>query len=222
MSGARDQILSGIRRSLKREALPDDRRSACEERLSRHARNIVPARAQIPHPDQVGLFAAMAAEVSATVVRLPGRNAVPGAVAEYLAGLNLPAEIRVAPDLAGIDWESRPTLTVTTGRAEDRHLTSVTGAVAGIAESGTLMITSSPGHPTTLNLMPDNHIVVLSAKDVVGGYEDAWDVLRARGLMPRTVNFITGPSRTGDIEQQIQLGAHGPRRLHILLVEDGA
>jgi L-lactate dehydrogenase complex protein LldG len=221
MSGARDQILSGIRRSLKRDALPGDRRADCEERLDRHPRNLVPARAQVPQPEQVEIFAAMAAEVSATVARVPSRDAVPDAVAEYLAGLNLPAEIRIAPDLSGIAWDRRPTLTVAEGRAEDRDLTSVTGALYGIAESGTLMISSSPGHPTTLNLMPDNHIVVLSAKDVVGSYEDAWDGLRARGAMPRTVNFITGPSRTGDIEQQIQLGAHGPRRLHILLVEDG-
>jgi L-lactate dehydrogenase complex protein LldG len=221
MSGARDQILSGIRRSLKRDALPGDRRAACEERLDRHPRNLVPARAQVSQPEQVELFAAMAAEVSATVARVPSLDAVPDAVAEYLAGLNLPAEIRIAPDLSGIAWDRRPTLTVAEGRAEDGDLTSVTGALSGIAESGTLMISSSPGHPTTLNLMPDNHIVVLSAKDVVGSYEDAWDGLRARGAMPRTVNFITGPSRTGDIEQQIQLGAHGPRRLHILLVEDG-
>lgn len=222
MSGARDQILSGIRRSLKRDVLPEDRRAPCEERLDRHPRNLVPARTRIPHPDQVELFSAMAAEVSATVVRVPDRDAVPDAVADYLAGLNLPAEIRIAPALSGIPWDRRPTLTVTGGRAEDRDLTSVTGALYGIAESGTLMIASSPDHPTTLNLMPDNHIVVLNARDVVGGYEDAWDGLRARGAMPRTVNFITGPSRTGDIEQQIQLGAHGPRRLHILLVEDGA
>ena len=57
----------------------------------------------------------------------------------------------------------------------------------------------------------------------LGPYEDAWDRLRAaegEGRLPRTVNFITGPSRTGDIEQTIQMGAHGPRRLHVILVED--
>jgi L-lactate dehydrogenase complex protein LldG len=58
--------------------------------------------------------------------------------------------------------------------------------------------------------------------------EDAWAKLRqahpgatlSGESMPRTVNFITGPSRTGDIEQKILMGAHGPRRLHIVIVED--
>ena len=85
------------------------------------------------------------------------------------------------------------------------------------------MLTSGPDTPTTLNLMPDTHIVVMRADQIVGPYEDAWDRLRARQgdkALPRTVNFITGPSRTGDIEQRIELGAHGPRRLHIVLVEE--
>jgi L-lactate dehydrogenase complex protein LldG len=82
------------------------------------------------------------------------------------------------------------------------------------------MMLSGPEHPTTLNMMPDTHIVVLRADQVVGSYEDGWDAVRRRDKeMPRTVNFITGPSRTGDIEQTLQLGAHGPRRLHILLID---
>ncbi|WP_207485353.1 LutC/YkgG family protein [Arenibaculum pallidiluteum] len=221
MTSARDQILAGIRRSLRRDAPAPSDAQACAERIERHPRNLIPARAQLPHPEQVELFVSMLGEVAATVQRLPGLEAVPDAVADYLASQNLPAELRMAPDpdLEGIPWERRPTLTITTGRAEDRDPTSLTGAAAGVAETGTLVMTSGAEHPTTLNLMPDTHIVVLRADRIVGTYEDAWDVLRARGPVPRTVNFITGPSRTGDIEQTIQLGAHGPRRLHVLLVE---
>ena len=86
------------------------------------------------------------------------------------------------------------------------------------------MLLSGSGGPTTLNFLPDNHIVVLRASRVVGAYEDAWTRLREAygpGVLPRTVNLVTGPSRTADIEQTIQLGAHGPRRLHILVIEDG-
>ena len=82
------------------------------------------------------------------------------------------------------------------------------------------MMKSGPAHPTTLNFLPDTHVVVLRASQIVGSYEDAWDRLRGGEAMPRTVNFITGPSRTGDIEQTIFLGAHGPRRMHIVMVED--
>ncbi len=62
---------------------------------------------------------------------------------------------------------------------------------------------------------------MVRAGQVVGAYEDGWDRLRAAGRMPRAVNFVTGPSRSGDIEQTLHLGAHGPRQLHIVLVEDG-
>ncbi|WP_448205231.1 LutC/YkgG family protein [Azospirillum sp. sgz302134] len=217
-SSARAQILGGIRKALNSADGADEAR----RRLAVHPRNLVPARAQIPPDQQVDLFVAMATEVAATVERLPSLGDVPRAVAEYLAGLNLPAEVRVAPDAAldAVPWDERPTLTVTKGRARDSDGASVTGAFAAVAETGTLMLLSGAERPTTLNFLPDTHIVVLKRGQVVGTMEDAWDRLRAAGAMPRTVNFITGPSRTGDIEMKIELGAHGPRRLHILLVED--
>jgi L-lactate dehydrogenase complex protein LldG len=98
---------------------------------------------------------------------------------------------------------------------------------AGIAETGTLMLPSGPERPTTLNLLAETEVVVLRASAIVGPYEEAWDRLRARGrdalsggIMPRNIMFVTGPSRSADIEQTLELGAHGPRRLHILLVDD--
>src|SRR5205085_6001380 len=106
------------------------------------------------------------------------------------------------------------------GKASPGDQVSMTPAFAAIAETGTLMLTSGAETPSTLNFLPDTHVVVLEAGQVVPTYEEGWTRLRARGDMPRTVNFITGPSRTGDIEQRIQLGAHGPRRLHVVLVDE--
>jgi L-lactate dehydrogenase complex protein LldG len=94
-------------------------------------------------------------------------------------------------------------------------------ALAGVAETGTLVLTSGPDNPTTINFLPETHIVAVRADDIVGDYESVWDAFRlrfGRGALPRTVNMITGPSRSGDIEQTILLGAHGPRRLHIVVV----
>jgi L-lactate dehydrogenase complex protein LldG len=72
-----------------------------------------------------------------------------------------------------------------------------------------------------LNLLADTEIVLVRASRVVGAYEEAWDLLReAFGGMPRNVMLVTGPSRSADIEQALELGAHGPRRLHVVLVDD--
>jgi len=219
MSG-RESILGAIRKGLGRGALGTAEKDALEDRIAGHARGIRPSR--IDSADLKQMFVDYAAKVDVTVDRVASLDDVPEKVADYLAQENLPAELRVAPDpaLDTVPWDKRPTLTVSKGASDGTHEVGLTAAFAGIAETGTLMMKSGPAHPTTLNFLPDTHLVVLRASQIVGSYEDAWDRLRAGEAMPRTVNFITGPSRTGDIEQTIFLGAHGPRRMHIVLVED--
>jgi L-lactate dehydrogenase complex protein LldG len=221
MSDAKSQILGRIRRSLKRDALPAATQAELEARLRAHARQLIPQRVARDHAALVELFVEMATAANTTVSRLKSEAEVPNAVAQLLARDNLPAQLVASPALEHLPWGERPLLTVRFDRAQGSDAVSVTPAFAAIAETGTLMLTSGPDTPSTLNFLPDTHVVVLKAGDVVGPYEDALDRVRARGNgMPRTINFVTGPSRTGDIEQQIQLGAHGPRRLHILLVEE--
>ncbi len=226
MSAARDEVLGTIRRSLKR-ADEAGARAAVEARLKSPARGTVPARADLPHGAQVDLFEAMATEQAATVARVTRAEDIPAAVADYLKAGNMPPKVRMAPDpdLQALPWDTQPLLDVETGRAQAHDQVSLTGAFAGIAETGTLMLASGAGGPTTLNFLPETHIVVLKARQIVGPYEEAWDRMRVsygKGVLPRTVNLITGPSRTADIEQTILLGAHGPRRLHIILVEDAS
>ena len=227
MSSARDHIMGQIGRSLGRAPLADEAKAAIEQRVSAHRRNLVPQRAQKPHAEQVDLFINWAETHMATVQRVAETAEIPAAIADYLAQHNLPTEIRAAPhpDIDAIPWDRRPLLNVQRGKADIAVQVSLTPAFAGIAETGTLVLHSGAETPTTLNLVPDNHIVVLRASQIVGAYEDMWDRMRDKfgeRVMPRTVNFITGPSRTGDIEQKMILGAHGPRRLHIVIVDDGA
>jgi L-lactate dehydrogenase complex protein LldG len=222
MSAARDQILATIRRA--RGGNGDaSYHAAAEQRLERKARGTIPARVDHAPAALVDLFVEQVLALSATVDRVASPHAVPAAVAEYLARDNLPATLRAAPspEIEAIPWQDRPALTETYGRSDGHDEVGLTPAFAAIAETGTLMLRSGPDHPTTLNFLPDTHIVVLRASRVVGPYEEGWTRLRAAGAMPRTVNFVSGPSRTADIEQTIQLGAHGPRRLHIVLIEDG-
>lgn len=222
MNRARRDILDGIRRGLRGGRAPDPEMvAAVDERLARHPRGLIPARVDRPQDGLTALFLEKAGAVAATVGRVPAFSEIPAEIAAYLAGHNLPPEIRIAPDplLTGLPWETRPTLSVKSGAAQAGDAVGVAMALAGIAETGTLMLLSGPRGPTSLNFLPDDHIVVLRRSTIVGPYEDAWDRVRAAGALPRTVNLITGPSRTGDIEQTIQLGAHGPRRLHIVLVD---
>lgn len=223
MSEARDQILGDLRARLGRGRLSESAKAEAEARLAAHRRNLVPARAAaLDHAGQVALFVREIEAVDATVARVADAGDVPGAVADYLSRQNLPARLVMTPDpkLDAIPWSERPLLELRRGRAEDGDAAGITGAFAAIAETGTLMLVSGPDTPTRNNFLPDTHIVVLRASEVVACYEDGWDRLRAAGAMPRTVNFISGPSRTGDIEQRLVLGAHGPRRLHIVIVDD--
>jgi L-lactate dehydrogenase complex protein LldG len=227
VSETRERILRDLRNSLGRGRVDPSREAELRARITAHRRNPVPVRATaLDDRQRIELFAAMAEEVQATVVRVSSFAAVPEAVARYLAAENLPAELVMAPDtsLDAIPWDSWPLLRIRHGRAEADDRVSCTPCHAAIAETGTLMLISGARSPTTLNFLPETHIVLVRNDQVVATYEDGWDRLRAiqgaEGL-PRTVNFITGPSRTADIEQRIELGAHGPRRLHIVLVQDG-
>jgi L-lactate dehydrogenase complex protein LldG len=220
---ARDDILGGIRSALRRGRLPAETGVALDARIAAHRRNLVPSRAvALDHAERLALFVEMAEEVQTTVARVAAAADVPAEVARYLAAENLPAELVMAPDpaLDAIPWQRRPLLSIRRGRAEAGDAVSLTPCLAAIAETGTLLLVSGAETPTTLNFLPDTHIVVVHAGQVVASYEDGWDLVRAREGWPRTVNLITGPSRTGDIEQRIQLGAHGPRRLHVVLVEE--
>jgi L-lactate dehydrogenase complex protein LldG len=230
MTNGREQILGSIRKSLKRGPVTEPRAAELRAKLDAHARNIIPQRAAGLDPAaQVDLFIRMAEGVQASVVRVQSAAEVPGVVADYLAEKNLPSKLVMTPDprLDGIPWADRPLLEIRRGRAEDGDLTAVTACVAAVAETGTLMLTSGPESPTRNNFLPDHHLVVMRRNQVVATYEDGFDRLRARSkkdggewVPPRTINFITGPSRTADIEQKIELGAHGPRRLHIILIDE--
>ena len=221
---AREDILSNIRRSLGVTGREAPRVSAVQERLRSAPRGVMPARGQVSGAERVALFRSEAERVAASVAEVAQPQDIVSEAARYLREHNLPATLRMGADarLAELDW-SETAIEVTHGPSQGDDLNGLSHAFGAIAETGTLAMTSGPGNPTTLNFLPDNHIVVLREADMVGDAESLWDRLRAaygKAIAPRTVNLITGPSRSGDIEQQIVLGAHGPRRLHIIILRD--
>jgi len=203
----RERVLAEIRKSLGRAA------------PSRDA--IVPLPGAGPRPafggDTVERFVAKMLEKSATLERVESLAGVGAAVARFVASVNASQRLCVSNALAAIDWP--PGFDIQHRAAVHEDETSVTPCFAAVAESGSIVTLSGPDTPSTLNFVPENHIVIVHAAQVVRHFEDVWTQWRASGRpIPRTINIIAGPSRTADIEQTIQLGAHGPRRLHVLLV----
>jgi L-lactate dehydrogenase complex protein LldG len=203
----REAVLADIRKSLGRTAASP--------------KAVVPLPGAGPRPAFAGgvidRFVAKMIEKSATVQRLASLAEVGPAVAAYLQSLQAGPRLCVSPALAGIVWP--PGLHAEYRAAVREDESSVTPCFAAVAESGGIVTLSGPQTPSTLNFVPDNHVVIVHESQVLAHFEDVWSQWRASGLpIPRTVNIISGPSRTADIEQTIQLGAHGPRRLHILLL----
>lgn len=226
MSEARAAILERLQRSLPRgDSDAAAARLRVRQRLDAPTANLVPARGRLDREGRVRLFGGMARAVGAEVRHVAVLPDVPAAVSAYLREHNLPQRVTVAPEpvLDRARWESQPLLRARRGGAQPDDLVGVTIAPAAIAETGTLMLTSAPERPTLLAFLPETSVIVVFAGDIDGSYEQSWIRLReAMGEPPRSVCLVTGPSRTGDIAQQIELGAHGPRRLLILVVDQDA
>ncbi|MDX6750514.1 LUD domain-containing protein [Geminicoccaceae bacterium 1502E] len=224
MSAARDAILARLRQAIGRTAEEQAKAvEAVRARLADPRPNLVPAHTRLDREGRVALFCEKALAVSAEVERLARIADAPAAVSAFLRRHDLPQKMVMAPepmlDLA--EWEQQPLLRVRRGTAAPDDAVGLTVAVAGIAETGTLMLASSREQPTLLAFLPETVIALLQAEDIDGAYEDSWQRLRdGLGRPPRSVNLVTGPSRTGDVGQKIELGAHGPRRLLVLVVEE--
>jgi len=212
---SRDAILGSIRKALGRDApVSPSLAEQLNETMANPRSHVRPAL----DGEVLERFTRKIEAAGASVQRLPDAGGIASAVVDYLKENQLPTHIVTSADdeITNIDWP--PLLDVETRAARGDDKVSVTSAVMAVAEAGTLVLTSAEATPTTLNFLPDHHIVALPAARVSEHLEDVWHELRRRDAeLPRTVNLISGPSKTADVEQTIQLGAHGPRRLHVLL-----
>jgi L-lactate utilization protein LutC len=211
---ARERILARARAVA---GAPEPRAAEVAARLAGHSPGPVPHQAQSHGPVRMAQFLSKAEAASATVGRVSSLAKLPKALAHELRKRNLPAAVRMGDDpaFAGLDWGL-----IETSRGPGRIEEPVTlsRAAFGLAETGTLVLASGPDNPVTLTFLGETHFVVLREADVCGGFEDFWAAWRARGLDPRTINMVTGPSRSADIGQVLQLGAHGPVALHVFLL----
>lgn len=157
--------------------------------------------------------------LSTTVDEVADVAAVPAAVARYLGGIGVGPQVVCWPRFSTLAWEAAG-LAAQARPARGDDPVGVTGAFCGIAETGTLLLLSGADtHPVT-SLLPETHIAVLERSRLVPAMEDAWDLVRRETSgLPRQMAFVSGPSRTADIELTLVLGVHGPYRVHLILVD---
>lgn len=220
---AKAHILAQIRQNLKIEGDQADRLQRVKQRLQQHPRNTVPSRVPEQAKQQMSVFQEFCAENAMTIAEITSLDQVPQAVQDFLISHNQPAQIKATDEafLQEIDWQQQPLLTVSHGACTKSDKTTISGCLAAIAETGTIMVHSGSDFPMGAAFFPDNHIVVIKESQITGWYEQAWDQIREDypDLLPRQVTLVSGPSRTGDIEHKVQLGAHGPKKMHILLLK---
>jgi L-lactate dehydrogenase complex protein LldG len=216
-ASARDRILNRIRsaRGRQGQATPGERADA-QAWIARQSEGPKPT----VGADRVAHFESQAVRMSSTTERVVGMAQVPAAVARYLSAHQLPLQAVCWNTLEDLEWAGAG-LSMQARRPQADDPVGVSGVFAAVAETGTLMMLSGPDTPASMHLLPETHIAVVPVDRVVAHYEDAFKRVRSeQGQLPRATNLVSGPSRTGDIEQTIVLGAHGPYRVHVILVTD--
>jgi len=220
-SKAREEIFRRIRTAQNRSAPGAEDRAVADDYLARHPAGPQPQ----PYADVRAQFTAMAQRMASTVEETGSLAEAPAAIARYLATQGIAPRAVAWPALRGLPWdgsgvevEFRPPRR---DESQGSDLVGVTGAFCAIAETGTLVLLSGADSPASTHLLPETHIALLAADRIVPTMEHVFELLRGeRGgesMMPRAINMVSGPSRTGDIEQTIVLGAHGPYRVHIVI-----
>ena len=219
---SRDAILKKIRTSLDVSASDSARQTMVAKRLKAHPKGVIPGK-DAGGDASIDQFVAKA-RLSAATVETVRRSGVGRAITTFLREHNLPQRLRMGEDdyLKRVAWPKGAQPEILKGPSDGTDAAGLSHAFAGVDETGTLVLLSGRNNPTTVNFLPENHIVVVEAADIAGDYETVWTRLRRKfgaGKMPRAVNLITGPSRSADIEQTLIMGAHGPVRLHVIVVK---
>ncbi len=219
---AREAILGRIRKA-KTGSAATTRADTASNRLNDHPEGIIPAAGLLEGKKRIDRFRQEAEKAGCSIVRVKSPHNVPKAVSTYLRDKNLPHAIRMGSDkrLRKMPWDGQKTLEVSVGPSMGEDLAGLSHAATAVAETGSVILTSGKDNPTTLNLLPEHHIIVVSRKDIADNLEAALSEIRkiGKGSMPRCVNIVTGPSRSADVEQTLVLGAHGPKAAHIILVD---
>jgi L-lactate dehydrogenase complex protein LldG len=212
---ARENILSRIRAANATQGAARDAKFSAA-RLAEHPRGPLPTMDWDPQKQFIDRSIAAAS----TIAQVGARQDVPAEVARYLSENELPTQGVCWPEFADLDWDAAG-LQMQARSAKGDDKVGITGSFCALAETGTIVLLSGEKEHATTSLLPETHVAVVSRKRIVVSMEDVWDLVRTEvGKLPRQVNFVSGPSRTADIEMTLVYGAHGPFRVHIILTDE--
>jgi L-lactate utilization protein LutC len=213
---SREQVLARIRQSLRRrEALDDNVVRGLVSRSSGIKPHVQPAYDE----DLTERLVRKHEALHGSVERIEHVTDIVNAVVSYLRAHQLPEQFVAAnrEPLNELPWGDGVQCRLRPAQGDDRVALSV--ADAAIAETGTLVLVSSAHAPMSHNYLPEHHVVVVRTSSIVRWQEDVWRMLRQRAdFPPRGIAMISGPSKTADVEQTIEYGAHGPRNVHMILL----
>lgn len=213
---AKQNILDRIRSANAMHAASGDVKTTAAARLAAHPRGPMPKMEW----DSLERFKTCSAAAASTIDEISARSELPLAVARYLKANKLPMSGVCWPEFGDLDWHGAG-LEMLPRPASGDDKVGVTGSFCALAETGTLMLLSGQAQPATTSLLPETHVAVVSTGRIVASMEDAWDLLRTEvDELPRQIVFVSGPSRTADIEMTLVFGAHGPFRVHVVLLDE--
>ena len=213
---ARENILARIRGNSGKNGL-----TTAQELIN--ARAVISARTRGPLPtfaqhEPVSHFIEECDRLKTTVAEVHAIEDVPAEIARYLSSEKLENKLAGWAEFATLGW-GKANIEFANRAANANDLVGLTGCFCGIGETGTLLLLGALATPKVTALLPETHICVLKKSRIVPTMEDAFQLMRDEiGEPPRATFFVSGPSRTADIEQTIVIGAHGPYRVHIVLI----
>ena len=210
---SREEILKKIR-------CVTEKKGISKLNISEELNQSMKEKEKINYVSDLKLFLSKLKDVGATVSIISNTDELVKEVHLYVAKNQIKTTVTIPENstLQDIDWNEAD---VTTQYDAESLIVSVTNASMGIEETGTLVLLSSPSSPTGMNFLPEHHLIVLNSSNIVKSMEDVWKLLREdKRELPRTINLITGPSRTADIEYEIEIGAHGPKKLHVIIINE--
>ncbi|MBL4679500.1 MAG: lactate utilization protein [Pseudomonadales bacterium] len=211
---SRTEILDRIRKKLAVDSEDKTRLQVVESRLANHLPNTIPSRCRQSHSDLVDLFQEKMEKAHGTVNRVNNDTDLGGEIMAYLGDgsfelcinvLEFELDFSAYSSVQTVEWTPRSSLDI-----------CISDCFGAVAETGSLVISSSKQMPLSFNFLGEKHIVLLKEDQIMGAYEDIW--ARTRNDMPRDITLVSGPSCTGDIEMIMEFGAHGPKELHIIII----